>query len=125
MSLDKAGVQSWMCVACSREFLESDLTAAGLKAGWVILNLSPAEGTTAHKHLDVKTRVNSRGAGWGGGVVISLLYCFHIAESVSPWITVWYHLSSRERDTINYCDNTAMQLQKTDKNQRGLESESD
>lgn len=66
MSLDKAGVQSWMCVACSREFLENDLTAAGLKAGWVILNLSPAEGTTAHKHLDVKTRVNRRGGGLGG-----------------------------------------------------------
>lgn len=65
-----------MCVACSREFLENDLTAAGLKAGWVILNLSPAEGTTAHKHLDVKTRVNRRGK----GEMISLLYCFHIAE---------------------------------------------
>lgn len=57
------------------------MTAAGLKAGRVILNLSPAEGTTAHKHLDVKTRVNRRGERKG---MISLLYCFNIAQTVFP-----------------------------------------
>lgn len=58
--------------------------------------------------------------------MISLLYCFHIAVRVFPHGSQSGIIYPAESVTLfNYCDNTAMQLQKTDKNQRGIESESD
>lgn len=61
MSVDKAGVQSWMFVACS-EVLggKKDLTTSGWNASRVVLNLSPAESPAAQRHLDFKIRVNRR-----------------------------------------------------------------
>lgn len=47
-----------MCVTCVERFRKTDLAAPGSGAGWVILNLSPVEGTTTQKRLDVKTTVN-------------------------------------------------------------------